>query len=1451
MRLTKRRYFFISILVAAALFFASLACALLPFKAQAVTTDRFGYTNMKYEMAQVAPQNDSFKDGRKGLRLYAYDNGATAELKGAFYGQFDAEIKASTQDSVKPDLIAYSFIFRSLTGEDCFKLTVQDNGAETSAYVEVNGEKTGIFYNVDLSYDGKAHGYTTSQNQIGVYTRIITSNTTNIRFNPTTMEISMKNDRDEYVTVWNLSKEVMDGKRFPYVMESMSQYTVAIEFTSIKAGGKGELTVYSINGEDYGAIDLPEVAPLIYTDEVQNAIKGNAWTLPTIGVYDYAGEITANDVTYEIYNAAGEKLASGVYGENTTFTPDAAGEYYLYYVVTSKGNKGEAYLRFNAYEESNVSYAFEEISLTSRTIGVKTSLYLPERRVESNLFARGSEKKANVTVKKDGEIINGYQDVTAGFVCTFEETGGYDVIYSVSVAGKRVEAAPIRIEVSQNVVGMSWSELSEHYCYGDTLSVPTVSVYVNGEEGKASATVVAPNGKERAGTEILLDCIGIYEIRYEYSVGGVTDTFSRFFTVEYEVDDLFTLGEHTTVAYDNTTGNADMDGLLLTMNASTSSLTYDVDLSDNTKQDILLSALVIPSTPGVHDMLGFYVTLTDKLNPENYLTIRMYEGSGNAYNATFIRAKASNQPGYVGWYKQPDWNGGSPYSYTESLEKTMAHNYGGFLSGLNFGMDSVYEDLSKRILILKYDASEKAIYSKSNMEYKTDPTLREQLVVDFDDPACFSNLWSGFSDDSQVELTITPIGLSGAAQMKIFEIDGYEFGQSTVKDTSAPSVKIDLKDMSDAPKARTGAPYPVFDVIVSDDFSSEDLIKTSIAVTYGNTEIDVVDGCFTPMQNGFYTITYVVADAYGNTTKKSIEVEAVADISAVTAELDGEWAAEMHYGELFKFPKYHGVGGSGAYEYEAVVTCNGEAVESSDESVLPLSEGRYEITLYVRDYLRQTATLTKSYEVVFSTSMIIDEADVVLPPVFIDGSTYVFEPYQAEYYPSAGSEVAFASAKIEVEDANGKTVLGADRAYVPKASESVTQAKITFLFEGVANGETVTKRIERTVPVRIAEQKSGFLANYFVTENTILTAKNQYMCFETAETADLHAAFVRAVATDEFSIQFKPMMLDGAACSAFEAIVVTVTDKNHADISVRFTIRKNGSSLTFRINDESEMPMIGSLTTDTGKSIQISYNESTHAVSGVENSSLGKITKALSGKAFNGFTSNEVYVQFALVGVTDKCGINLVSINNQRFFNSAKDTTVPQLYVDGSYSGMYTSGTEITIPAARAYDVVNYCKPVTVTVKDAEGNFITATDGTVLNGALANVEYKVLLNKILRYTVTYSATDEAGQTKISSKDILIYDDVVPTLTLDTELPPLVWTGTKVTLPTYTVSDNGDISKVEVETYYVAEEEGVMVKVTDNTVTANKAGKYTVYFYLIDENDTRNVVVYSFIAVEKA
>ncbi len=1440
-----KRLMLLSAIIALAL--AAVVCLCL-FSAYAspLTSDRLVFDGVKYKVAQVAPSGSNFSDSRKGLRLYAYDSGAKATIKGAFKDVFEAEVKASTQDAARPELLAYSFVFESLTGDERFKLTIEDSGTETEAYVDVNGEKAGVYYNID-AWNNDAHGYTTIQNAAGIYTLVLTSGTTFVRFDPSAMEASVGDGNGGYKLVWDLSESKIDGKPFPYVFGSMDLYTVSIEFTSVMVGGKGDLTVYSVNGEDYGALTLPEVAPLLKAEVTEHAVAGRAFSIPAPFVYDAAEAIGEEDVSYEIYDEAGELLAEGAYTGSASYTFASAGNYYLYYFAEgASGVKAEAYCKLKAYAEQEIGYSFTGDVPAEETLGVNASLYIPARTAESNLFAEGYTEEALVTIKKDGVPVEGYENIAGGFDFVFPAAGEYTVVYSVRLGGvERTEDAAV-IEVSDGIAGIVCDGFEEVYYCGETLVIPAAAVYLNGTSGAAAAEIAFPDGTVSTSDEIVLDQTGNYTVTYTYSVGGSEGEFSYEFSAELRAEDLFRVNEDASLAFDGEAGNADMPGLVYTMNSGSASLSVDVDLSDNTKTDILLEVLAVPATPGVPDMTGFYITLTDKLDPDNYLTLRLIKGDGLNSSGTFLKGRASNQYAYTAWYKSPDWDAGAPYPYVEELEAVMSHNSGGFLPPFNLGMNTFRNDLDTMTLQIMFDASENAVYANNDLEYVHDETYRERLVVDFDDSAMFSNLWAGFTDYSQVEMTITPIAVTGSAKLKIFNVDGLTFGSDAVKDENGPVLTVDMDGMAEAPDAKVGVPYKLFAVTAEDDFCDASSVRVTSRVLFGNETVEVKNGAFTPAQAGRYTIEYTAKDGYGNSTVRRIEVEARTDISPVRLVMNEDWAEKLQYGVPVTFPDYAGEGGSGRYYYSQTVTCNGDPVEAEGGGFTPLADGEYVVTLRVDDYLGQSDTETKTYTVSYEALFVFEEDSILLPPAFLAGNPYVFTEYTAGYYAAEGSERSEAVARIEVTDGNGTHTVGADGLYTPAAGSPVKEAAVRIIFEAQAGGKTIEKTIERTVPIVELQSGSGFITQYFLLGNGTMTARNQYITLEAAAAGDVTAQFIRAVPVDEFSMEFKANEQDGVVRSGFDALEITLTDKYDPSVQLVFTLRNDGDGITLLVNGKDPRSMFGSFADASGQNIVLSYSDADLALSGAESSSLGVVEEDAQGRPFGGFPSKEVYVTLRLVGAESGSALNVVSLDNQLLFNAMTDTTQPLLYVDGSYSGMFTVGSEVTLPAARAYDVLNYTTPAALTVTYPDGSYVTSVDGVVLNGAPADREYTILTDRLGNYSVSYSTTDLSGRYREAAKQLSVFDDVLPSLTLDEALPERVWEGTEVSIPSYTVTDNGDLSKVTVEAFYI--DAGGLMHTASGVIVADKAGTYTLCFLLTDENGNMNTVVYSFVAV---
>ncbi len=1437
----------LSLLVTVALL-CSLALSILPVSAETAVTQRFAADGVKFQLASAAPESKNFSDSRRGLVMSAYDSGATATFRQMFHGVFEAELKASTQDAGTPDLNTWSLVFTDVLTQESFRLTVEDKGTELQTYVTVGEDATGVYYNVDDLYDGGAHGYTTLQNNAGVYTRILTAGTTGVRFDPATLQVTVKNDAGADVLVWDLSQEILDGKRFGHVLSPMESYSVSIEFSKVRVGGKGQLTVYNVCGEDYNRAYLPAAQAAVYANVTVHPVAGQAYTLPVPGIYDAEGKLSTADMTYTVYDADSNAVAEGAYTPDAAFTPAQPGDYFINYALNAQDIRGETYVKLQVLAPEQVTADFSESGLAAGTYGINTTLEIPACAVSSSLFAQGYTENALVTVSRDGSAVADYTAVPSGFAYTFDALGTYQVVYSTTLGGKTYEADPIQIVISEDTPGVVAQAMPESFYTGDICTIPEMTVYLGGKSGKATHTVTLPDGSQVTDSTVTLSQVGTYTVTYSYDVAGQQGTVVRTFNADRKMADLFTAVSKAEVAFDPYGANADFPGVTVTMKDNSAYVTCDVDLSDNTKNDSLIDLMAVAKTLGTVDCTGFYITLTDKLNPDNYVTIRVHQGSGNATNGSFVKAKASNQVAYTGWYKSPDWNAGVPYPYTNQLDTAMAHNFGGFMTNHSFSTSALRLDMENCQVQLRWDNEERALYAANDLEFQGTPDKNEELVVDFDDPACFTNLWTGFTDPSQVELKISPLGVSGSAQFKVFQIDGKKLDTETVPDSQGPALKLDMEGMETVPDAKTGVPYRVLNLLATDDLSDSDMIRTTVTVTCDGESVAVTDGSFTPAKDGVYTVTYTAADAYGNETVLTTQVRAHSGISAVEAVLTGTWQETAEYGFPISLPAYQGSGGTGRYYYSAQVEYNGTVQEITGSSFTPMEEGQYTFTLTAADYIGQKATLTHTYDVVYRPVFVVDESDFILPPAFISGSTFVFDRYTQGFYQAAGQEISQITAKIEVEDADGARTLDDSCAYTPKASDTVTQATVRFIFEATASGETVQKIVEKTAPICTLTQDSSFMTGYFLLENATSEARNQFITFQSTG-KDSVITFLRPVSMDVFSLEMKPTVVDEKFLSAYDAIRVTLTDRSDPSVCLEMLIAKNGEKLDFSLNGGSPMLMLGSLTTESSLNIQLSYNNTTYALSGVENSSLGSVKEDLSGREFKGFPSGEAFMTVELVGVKGAAALNLLALNNQRLFNTVRDTGTPQLYVDGSYSGMYTAGVEITLPAARAYDVLNYTSPATIKVIAPDGTAVTAADGTVLDGAPADKTYVIAPQALGRYTVSYQSTDQAGQYVSAEKSLVIYDDIAPTVELAEALPERVWAGTTVRVPQYTVVDNGDASMVTVDLFY-RDAQGTIHNVENGEFTASQAGTYVLMLYMVDENGTYNTQTFEILAVAK-
>ena len=149
---------------------------------------------------------------------------------------------------------------------------------------------------------------------------------------------------------------------------------------------------------------------------------------------------------------------------------------------------------------------------------------------------------------------------------------------------------------------------------------------------------------------------GTYTVNYyadsadETLVASVTVTLYRpaFDTAkEITAPDVFEGDGSSTFGWEIfRVGNTPLYSGVTVSTAAAGSVTYkkDIDISDNTANDVLLEFIAIPNEVGVHDFTSITFKFIDKNNPTNFLTVIL--AGGSSANLGGLRAGGSNQDLY-------------------------------------------------------------------------------------------------------------------------------------------------------------------------------------------------------------------------------------------------------------------------------------------------------------------------------------------------------------------------------------------------------------------------------------------------------------------------------------------------------------------------------------------------------------------------------------------------------------------------------------------------------------------------------------------------------------------------------------------------------------------------------------------------------------------------------------
>lgn len=956
-------------------------------------------------------------------------------------------------------------------------------------------------------------------------------------------------------------------------------------------------------------------------------------------------------------------------------------------------------------------------------------------------------------------------------------------------------------------------EIASTYMIGDTLNIPSAKLVYQNNEFDAVSVVYYPDGRVTGASSIILDETGHYRLEYKAVAGKKLLSHSVFFQSAnylYEVS-----GSKSTLSYGSHSYAPQRQGIVLSLaNGETFNFNKIIDLSGKKSINNIIRLFVTPEKIGKQDANIITVTFTDAYNSDNNVTVtaKIYDSDWVSETGIYLTANAAGQ--------LP--TGIEPYSGTSTNIPVVMYQGGRYRLHQNneYGSWAFFSMLGTprsggigdEFLEISWDYEKRQIFGGGG-----------NMVVDLDETLFFNELWNEFTT-GEVYVSISASGYqTSAMNMVITNIAGEDLSLNSYIDNKAPDITVEYGDYSQSniPNAVIDKPYPVFMATAFDSKDGELSVSTKVFFNYYSSSrvmVELDGNIFVPRHKGLYTVVYSATDRAGNVAVKTADISAIVQTVPLSAELGSKQT-------VFEVGQQATVAAVQISSMYSVVKLDITAIHSTDSSVRytvdtqsnsfrPLYAGNYTIEYTVADYIE---TVTFNYSITVENSdksVFIDE--VTLPKYFIKNAIYTLPSLLATAFEN-GRPVSIPSLVSVKEDSlnNGNVTQGR---YKVNA-----QNHVTVIYSAPGGGE---KKYEN---IPVVDTGYGGLLNlnkYFYGTAFNATAMSDHILYQTNSVGTgLSLEYINYLLADSFSFSFDTV----ANKSNFGKINIYLNDSHSQSVLVKFSYRKAADGTYFSVNNGIEYRLDKIIGEASPQPFLLKYDESSFAVSPVENLSIS-VRETLNGGKFSGFQSSFVSLRIELDDVTQSSQIKIININNQPFSRIRYDI-IPPVLIQHRSSGYADIGQEIVIPPSLAADVLDPDIVFSMNVKGPDGQFITDINGRLLNESIKpDAEYRFIAGAYGRYTVNYSVSDTAGEVTGYSYVINVVDVTPPQIVLtDTVLNVAI--GGTVTIAQSSYSDN---VSAQIEAFaYLKLPINTIVRLSAQSFVANIKGRYTVTYYAYD------------------
>ena len=991
---------------------------------------------------------------------------------------------------------------------------------------------------------------------------------------------------------------------------------------------------------------------------------------------------------------------------------------------------------------------------------------------------------------------------------------------------------------SETTTFVQEESLKEYYNVGDTLSIP------DGKFGsvKATALLTSPNGEIKKSVRHTFESAGIYYLQYEAEINGkvlksekqeikvydnllVTSTANA--RAEYQKDRVLVdeNGNETTVS-----------GISVSLTSS-AVFTYNkvVNLSGKTVNDCIFEYNVVASKKTKHadtqkeiyiaDFYKVTVRFTDLYDSTNYVDFVVQLGNDGTVEKDYV-ADIMN-------YSRAGHSG----------EKTKGYSYGYLFSEPSqYGTYAPVSFLNRHFnpMPIYFDYAERKVFGAWMIGEE------REMVVDLDDKVCFENTWNGFTTGECLVSVFAEDFNTSEGEIFIRSIvgeSGDDFADNIVYDNRAPIVSVDYGgyNLENLPFAIKGEKYPIYDATAMDILGNVRAISKDVYYNYYSNvreKVEIRDNCFIPHKTGAYTIVYTAIDYFGNKGYAYVDVSCYENQSApIQIELQNI-VGEASTGEQIKLASATISGASGNSVLNVSVEKNGVfyAIDAEKLIFQAMEAGEYTVRYTASDYT--TRRYEKSYILTITNSNApVFTEDPIFPKYYIAGYEQTVPELKAIDFSNNGTSIVSEIWVKEGDDAPRKII---GNLLTPEVKDKkVYNLEVIYKAIGVNGVNSVSYSLPCYSIYLNGQQGKIDKSSLFVTDEEISTAfekvsadSSYYATYTTKKDAEM--TYINTLPAHNLSLEFNIFK----AGSGFEKLNIWLTDSINEKQQIKLTYVKNGTdSVYFVLNDDKQLYVDAYSFFKQDTRLVFEFDNYYGIAYTAGRSAAIQVTKDINGHIFNGFESNKVYLRVEFEGVQSVAKIAIRKVCNQTIGDSTRDNAESILTINGEYQKYYAHGEKLELLPVVVNDMIMPYINCTFDVTSPTGEYVTATDGTLLKGIPIGKIFTIELSKYGVYTLHYDLDDNSSITEYLFN---VIDQTAPVVKVNNEPNAEYNVG-----DTFKINFSASDEAKDITMFVSININGRWTTVSNgDTIKFTQAGMYKIHYIAYDEQGNEALVSYS-------